>query len=224
MLTAIYAVLVLSTTCLADWTGLPTVPFTASGGGTFDLAQLNKIVVDTEYADAKDTDGWTLIPPSLLAFAETFAADMAAISPSVPAISVECEKQAAAGQVFLTVANNSDFRDAADRWTSEAYAINVTSTGVIITGASPLGVWWGTRSLLQQAALHDGRIETGYGVDSPGWGTRGIFVSSLLLFEWVKKMQMHPTKKKKGRTYTDDQVFFSLISSMLADITIPRNS
>lgn len=178
MLTAVYAVLVLSTTCLADWTGLPTVPFTASGDGTFDLAQLNKIVVDTEYADAKDTDGWTLIPPSLRAFAETFAADMAAISPSVPAISVECEKHAAAGQVFLTVANNSDFRDAADRWTSEAYAINVTSTGVIITGASPLGVWWGTRSLLQQAALHDGRIETGYGVDSPGWGTRGIFVSS----------------------------------------------
>lgn len=48
--------------------------------------------------------------------------------------------------------------------------------GVTVTGASPLGAWWATRSILQQALLHNGSIPIGTGTDSPGWGTRGMML------------------------------------------------
>lgn len=153
--------------------GLPTVPYTATGG-TLPASSLTKIVVDTAFADARDESGQTLIPPTLRAFAETFAQDLAAVlGLEVP---VETGPAAEQGSVFLTVGDPDVFRDAAGRQTSEGYSFNVTVNGVLITGASPLGAWWGTRTLLQQLILGDGAVDLGYGTDSPGWGTRGMMV------------------------------------------------
>lgn len=165
----------LASLALGDLVGLPTVPFTTTKNGSyFDLGCVDKIVVDEKYAQAKDHDGWTLIPPTLTEFASTFAKDWTDVVGRN--ITVTTGKRAASDSIFLTVGNNTGFKDVAGRWTSEAYAIDVKDSGVTITGASPLGVWWGTRSMLQQAILNDGKIAVGSGVDSPGWNTRGIFV------------------------------------------------
>lgn len=179
MYSALIAATVFAASCLADLTGLPTVPFTTSGYGnsTLDLTRIKKIVVDSKYADAKDTNGYTLIPPTLNEFALTFATDMVSLLPAYQNISLGTGNCTGPSEIFLTVGNHSGFHDVAGRWTSEAYKIEVTTVGIKITGASPLGVWWGTRSILQQAVLGDGKIMTGYGVDSPGWGTRGFHVS-----------------------------------------------
>jgi hexosaminidase len=66
--------------------------------------------------------------------------------------------------------------------TSEGYSIHVTIYGIVITGASPLGAFWGTRSILQQATLSGGmKLSLGSAIDSPGWAIRGAFVRT---FQW----------------------------------------
>jgi hexosaminidase len=80
--------------------------------------------------------------------------------------------------IFLTVSNHpAEFLDAAGRPTSEGYSLKVTKSSVTIAGASPLGTWWGTRTILQQAALGRLKIAVGDGIDAAGWGERGMMVS-----------------------------------------------
>lgn len=165
------ALLLLSPLVTSDLLGLPTVPF-VEDGGHFDLSELGRIVVDVQHCDSTDDTGHTLIPPTLLEFANTFASDLESTGCHTEVVAGD---HAEDGSIFLTIGNSSEFVDAAGRWTAEAYTLNVTDDRIIITGASPLGAWWATRSVFQQRALN-GTIATGYGVDAPGWGTRGIMV------------------------------------------------
>ncbi|GJD03562.1 glycosyl hydrolase family 20 [Colletotrichum higginsianum] len=156
--------------------GLPTVPYTPTGG-TLPSASLTRIIVSSEFAEFVDNAGQTLIPPTLHSFATTFASDLASVvGLDIP---VELGATAEQGSIFLTLGDASLYRDAAGRETSEGYSLNVTVDGVLISGASPLGVWWGTRTLLQQLVLDGGEVKLGYGVDSPGWGIRGMMPPKL---------------------------------------------
>jgi hexosaminidase len=139
------------------------------------LLELKSIAVEKEFASAQDTDGETLIPPTLLDFANLFRSDLLSLGVDLP-VSTSTAPSAEGGILLLTLVGSDGFVDAAGRQTSEAYALNVSSEGITISGASPLGVWWGTRSLLQQIALGHTSIPLGFGIDSPGWGTRGIMV------------------------------------------------
>ena len=160
---------------------IPTTPFEKSGEESYPLSQLASIVVDSSHADAVDKDGQTLIPPTLQEFAELFQTDLnSALGLDV---SLSTASEAGEDSVFLTLENNTDFKDAAGRFTSEGYSLRVDGKGVVIAGASPLGVWWGTRSLIQAAVLsEDNSIPLGEGIDAPGWGTRGAFVCSVFHF------------------------------------------
>ena len=156
--------------------GIPTLPFEqTTPSGSFNLLQVQQIVVDADYAGNVDSDGETLIPPSLWEFASTFADDLqSAIGASVDAIN---GTEAPEGSLFLTlVLPETKFLDAAGKPTSESYVLNVTDAGLSIEGASPLGVWWGTRSILQQLILGNGSIPLGSSYDSPGWGVRGAML------------------------------------------------
>ena len=148
-----------------------------SSKGTFQLKHLNSIVVDSEYENAVNTEGQTLIPPTLLSFAKTFGSDLeSSLGLSVPVISGQLGKESS---IFMTISkNSSQFLDAAGRPTSEGYSLEVTSDGIVITGASPLGAWWGTRTVLQQAVLQGGsfKLSSGSATDAPGWGIRGTFL------------------------------------------------
>ncbi|KAK5111916.1 hypothetical protein LTR62_004648 [Meristemomyces frigidus] len=164
-----------SLVAVADLVGIPTIPFTtASGRHAYDIRRTQSVVVDSRYGNTTDTNGWTLISPTLDQFATTFQADLALVTGSDCSLGNEVK----GNSIILTIDNCSGFVDAAGRWTSEAYRLDVTKENVTITGASPLGVWWGTRSLLQQAVLQNGTIQAGSGVDSPGWNTRGIFLDA----------------------------------------------
>lgn len=63
--------------------GIPTVPFSSSdtsrGSEAFPLRGARKIIVDQRYANVTDRDGSTLIPLTLLQFANTFAEDLQTI-------------------------------------------------------------------------------------------------------------------------------------------------
>lgn len=155
--------------------GIPTVPFNASSDETYDLTRLHAIVIDVVHSSARDNDGLTTIPPTLWDFGETFRDDLAGIG--IHAILVP-GPAAADNTIFLTLEDDkSKFLNAAGKETSEGYALSVTSTGITLSGASPLGTWWGTRTVLQQAILNDKKMRLGEGLDAPGWSERGIMVN-----------------------------------------------
>jgi hypothetical protein len=159
--------------------GIPTVKFSTTGGGRpFSITQLKAIVVDSQFKDSQDDTLETLIPPTLTSFAQTFSEDVQSTFGINAPVSEGTGPKV--GTVFLTISSNKAFVDAAGRNTSEGYAVEVSSDEIVITGASALGVWWGTRTVLQQAILGNNSIPAGKAVDSPGWSTRGImvFVSS----------------------------------------------
>ncbi|GJC87288.1 hypothetical protein ColLi_10126 [Colletotrichum liriopes] len=151
--------------------GLPTVPYTTTGG-TLPSASLTKIIVSSEFAESVDEAGQTLIPPTLRSFATTFASDLGSVLNLD--ITIELGDAAEQGSIFLTLGDAKLYKDAAGRESSEGYSLNVTIDGVLITGASPLGAWWGTRTLLQQLILGHGELKLGYGTDSPGFPIRGM--------------------------------------------------
>lgn len=123
----------------------------------------------------------TLIPPTLFDFATTFAGDLS----SIFALNVTVANGTAAedSSIFLTLSDGPDalYLDASGAPTSEGYTLTVAATGITITGASPLGAFWATRTLLQQAALSDDSspsVALGTGTDSPGWATRGVMLDA----------------------------------------------
>ncbi|MCJ1328569.1 hypothetical protein MMC10_005246 [Thelotrema lepadinum] len=156
--------------------GIPTLPFEeTTPSSSFSLLDVQEIIVDAGYAGDVDSEGETLIPPSLWEFASTFADDLQSASGS--SVRVINGTEASQSSVFLTLApSTTKFVDAAGRPTSEGYTLNVTDAGLLVEGASPLGVWWGTRSILQQLILGNGSIPLGSGYDSPGWGIRGAML------------------------------------------------
>ncbi|OJJ44225.1 hypothetical protein ASPZODRAFT_144799 [Penicilliopsis zonata CBS 506.65] len=153
--------------------GVPTIPFEETGG-EYPLSQLKEIIVDTRYAHDVDADGETLIPPTLDQFSRTFQGDLfSSLGVDLP---LGYNIMPSADSIFITVRNSTGFHDAAGRWTSEGYELEINDDGIIIYGASPLGAWWGTRSLIQMAVLGDTTLPVGSGVDAPGWGTRGVML------------------------------------------------
>ncbi|KAL3964785.1 hypothetical protein ACCO45_001789 [Purpureocillium lilacinum] len=156
--------------------GIPTVPFSQSGDGGFQLRRIKRIVVDSKFADERDTSGLTLIPPTLHDFANTFAQDL----------------HETLGLQARVVVEDSHSRHGADGDAVRATPLTVDGSGggggIVIAGASPLGAWWGTRTVLQQAVLRPGSVSDsssgdtgatfplGTGVDAPGWGERGMML------------------------------------------------
>lgn len=161
---------------LGDLLGIPTTPY-ASSNGTYALSNIREIVVDSQYAASVDDTLDTLIPPTLFEFATTFASDLSS-SLAINA-TVTNGTSASSDSIFLTLGDPTAFLNASGSPSSEGYTLDVTASGITITAASPLGAWWGTRSLLQQAALAgDSTVPVGTGTDTPGWATRGMMLDA----------------------------------------------
>ncbi|KAL4879549.1 beta-hexosaminidase [Aspergillus karnatakaensis] len=156
--------------------GVPSVPFQSDVNQFFPIRSLKRIVVDSSFSNETNTDGATLIPPTLWEFATTFQADISQASRLV--LELEEGTEPSPDSIFLTLNKAGVFVDAAGRLTSEGYSLSVNDDGIIVSGASPLGAWWGTRSILQLTQIHGGELPYGSGRDSPGWKTRGIMLDA----------------------------------------------
>lgn len=88
----------------ANLLGIPTVPFHETGGH-FKLSTLNGITVDLRYCKSRDEKGQTLIPPTLLEFASTFAADLR--QPCGKHVKVSTGEHSGHESIFVTIGNNS---------------------------------------------------------------------------------------------------------------------
>ncbi|GAW23004.1 hypothetical protein ANO14919_125510 [Xylariales sp. No.14919] len=156
--------------------GIPTIPFNVLGSGAYSISTVKSIIVDHEYANRVDENGETLIPPRLHEFASTFASDLHDIWGLN--VSVSVARKPRPHSIFLTVSEKPSFWYASGEASSEGYASEVTTSGITIHGATPLGVWWGTRSLIQQSILSEGKLPIGKSVDFPGWKIRGMMLDA----------------------------------------------
>lgn len=158
--------------------GIPVVPFgplTTSDDGNYSIKSLKTLVVDSKYFESRDETGETLIPPSLQDFANTFLNDLRTLDLN---LDISIDEEPGPDSIFLTLGDPRKYTDVSGALTSEGYSLSVDAYGIIITGASPLGAWWGTRTVLQQAILSNGSLAYGEADDAPGWGIRGMMLDA----------------------------------------------
>jgi hexosaminidase len=156
--------------------------FSGSPDGDFTLPSQVHIIVDAAHASSRDDNGLSLIPPTLSSFAQTFAADLKQLFPQT-SVTVTNESigssEQTGGDIVLTILPDADAANytlAKGSPTSEGYELNVSSSGVTISGSGAKGSFWGTRTLLQGLALRNGSFPAGLIKDQPDWQTRGFML------------------------------------------------
>ena len=177
------AVLNISTAVLAASLNvqIPSIASFTPSSGTFELSSHVQIVVDSHYANYGT--------PSLLDYARTFRSDLMEVVPyiSIAPLSVSPTAPGAGPDipaVYLTLDPSLKYELYNGDSTDEGYNFEVASGSYIIKASAPIGVWWGTRTLLQQAAVQLAQgvesisIPAGEGSDSPGWEVRGFMLDA----------------------------------------------
>ncbi|KAJ7096698.1 glycoside hydrolase [Mycena belliarum] len=159
---------------------IPSVAsFVNSGAPGFVLSTSTQVAVDSAFQSSGS--------PSLMSYAQTFRDDLISMTGfTVPEVkSLSMEDSASPSTIFMTLGatNHSYFNGEA---TEEGYDFTISSQSYIIKGSGANGAWWGTRTLLQQAAMSSVgsgsngsiTIPAGSGSDTPGWEIRGFMIDA----------------------------------------------
>ncbi|KAK3179463.1 hypothetical protein K4F52_009124 [Lecanicillium sp. MT-2017a] len=215
-------------------------PADASISAVWDVvgSGANTIYIEEGIASTRDTDGLTLIPPSGYDFAEVFQKDLSALTGnewSLERVDKLPSASNASGILLGTFTGDaSSVTYENGNPTTEGYELNVTSSGAFIGGTGARGLWWGTRTLLQQMLVSgdkNGSVPAGSGVDMPAFATRGYMLDAgrkwykpSLLKElcsyasFFKMNEFHyhlsdnyPLNRGKNDTWTDVYSHFSLL-------------
>jgi hexosaminidase len=161
---------------------LPPVQWTPSNTtiAAFLLHEVPKtIYIDRNFAGVSDTEGLTLIPPTAYEFAETFRNEITALFGGNWTLE-KFDGQPASG-IFLgpTRTNASQFTYENGIATEEGYELEVTNGGVYVGGTGARGMFWGTRTLLQELIIANGRpLRAGRITDAPAYATRGFMLDA----------------------------------------------
>jgi len=162
---------------------LPPVNWTsASTDAVFKIADAAPtIYLSAASASVRDADGLTLVPPSTLEFARTFACDLSEIFSREFTVQV-VDAPPSAG-VFLTIlpdkaAARQGLEYESGRPTTEGYELDISGRLVQVRGAGARGVWWGTRTLLQALVIGEGAVGAGKTRDAPAVSTRGFLLDA----------------------------------------------
>jgi hexosaminidase len=163
--------------------------FGSLSNGDFQLPTRLRIVVDASHASSREDNGLSLIPPTLSAFAQTFASDLNQAFPastaSVTTLTVGPGFTPTKGDIILTIlpdAAAAQFKFASGSHTTEGYQLNITSSSITISGSGAKGSFWGTRTVLQGLVLNNGKLPGGIVTDQPDWETRGFMLGVLFAY------------------------------------------
>ena len=160
---------------------IPAVHSFQPSTGNFLLPSNLSILVDENFAHSTQDTGLTLIPPSLLSFAETFREDLARLFPNTTSSVSLIDPASLHGRrdyVFLTLDGSANHTLASGAYTTEGYAMAITAREITVRGGGAKGAFWATRTLLQGLVLGDGRFPNGVVEDQPDWATRGIMLGA----------------------------------------------
>ncbi|RDX51093.1 glycoside hydrolase [Lentinus brumalis] len=163
----------------------PLVPavhsFTASSGASaaFRLSKDIQLIVDRQDAQSTRDNGLTLIPPTLLSFAQTFKADLETLFPHTSvtlAVGDNTALPVHSDVIAISLSDHLNATHADGTTTTEGYEMQVAPTGIRITASGSKGAFWATRTLLQGLVLAGGQFPLGTVVDQPDWETRGFML------------------------------------------------
>ncbi|KAJ5156907.1 uncharacterized protein N7482_008007 [Penicillium canariense] len=159
----------------------PHSPDSAAAQG-FSLANADNVIyIQDGFSSWRDQDGLTLIPPSASEFALTFRDDLHEITNSSWEIQTVKQLPKQASGVFLgrSTKPKSHFTYEDGTATEEGYELIVEKNRACIYGSGARGMWWGTRTLLQQFALNPhSLIPAGWVKDVPAYATRGFMLDA----------------------------------------------
>jgi len=160
---------------------LPPVQWTRNGStGAFVLVNApNTIYIDSSFADQSDTEGLTLIPPTALEFAETFRQDISQLTHgnwTLQQVDSFPESGIFLGR-YRGDASQVTYENGVE--TEEGYELEIGDGTVFIGGTGARGLFWGTRTLLQELAVANGSaLQTGSTIDAPAYSTRGYMLDA----------------------------------------------
>lgn len=159
---------------------LPPVHLQPLEGDGFSLANIEKtIYLQQDFASSKDQDGLTLIPPSASEFAQTFRQDLQELTNSSWALKIVPRLPTRESGILLGRAPSRDrFTYENGHATEEAYEMVFEHNRVSIQGSGARGMWWGTRTLLQQLILDPDSIPLGQISDAPAYPIRGFMLDA----------------------------------------------
>jgi hexosaminidase len=161
---------------------LPTVDFEPGNASTgFDFTSASKVIyIDDDFADVKDSDGLTLIPPSAYEFADTFRQDLEQASGVNWTLQRGSVSTGNANGILLgrirVPSENLAYENGSP--TTEAYEVDISNGSIYIGGSGSRGMWWGTRTLLQLLILNGTALPSGRIVDAPAYATRGFMLDA----------------------------------------------
>lgn len=154
--------------------------------GTFAVTSKVRIVVNTGGIVEADSTA-----PSLLDFAKTFRDDLLTITSfsSLPPITVynstDIISDSSSHLISLSINTTLNHQYFNGKPSNEGYEIRITPQTLTVQASAPIGIWWGTRTVLQQivAAVANGTsgviaLPLGDLSDSPGWEVRGFMLDA----------------------------------------------
>ncbi|KAL6703927.1 hypothetical protein ACN47E_008963 [Coniothyrium glycines] len=136
------------------------------------------VYLKKSFADHRDKGGLTLISSSAGDFAEIFRQDLSELFGNEWSLAV-VEALPQTGIILGPYSGNTSlltYENGAS--TEEGYEIHVTNDSVFIGGTGARGLFWGTRTLLQELLLSDGMLKPGRTEDSPAYATRGYMLDA----------------------------------------------
>ncbi|PGH15961.1 hypothetical protein AJ79_02128 [Helicocarpus griseus UAMH5409] len=152
------------------------------GGPGFPTPTTKKTIYIIEpFADHRDQNGLTLIPPSAYEFAETFLQDLEQITDAEWSLERVKEPPKEAKGIFLGELRKSGEKLTYEDGTAteEGYELEIKGDAVFIGGTGARGMYWGTQTLLQLLLIHGEKgIPSGRIVDAPAYRTRGFMLDA----------------------------------------------
>lgn len=158
---------------------LPPADWQPSTHGGFSIWGVDRtIYIDKQFARNRDQNGLTLIPPSAIEFANTFRGDLEEITGERWKIRMVHRFPERTTGIFLQGLDEKLTYENGHA-TEEGYELQIEDDKVTIRGSGSRGMWWGTRTLLQQILLaSDSTIPSGKMLDAPAYSTRGFMLDA----------------------------------------------
>ncbi|KAJ3484576.1 hypothetical protein NLI96_g5560 [Meripilus lineatus] len=174
------------------------------GGGRPGRVKRKRAAAAAKKEDGDDEDEEIILPdgnikvdtssPSVMGFADVFRQDLISVT-SFDTISLVSESNPSEGPIqgsreapviLMSIDSSLDYHYFNGKSSDEGYEIHITAFAGTIRAKEPIGIWWGTRTVLQQVVAAMGssssnteiRLSLGTLSDFPGWEVRGFMLDA----------------------------------------------
>ncbi|KAI0876109.1 putative beta-N-hexosaminidase [Hypoxylon argillaceum] len=139
------------------------------------------VYITENLASHRDINGLTLIPPSGLEFARVFIDDLSQASGNQWTLEIVPVLPTNVTGIVLDhlhgTAPSLVYEDGSS--TEEGYVLDIRDNRAVIRGSGARGMWWGTRTLLQQLLLSNWTsLPASHMADAPAYATRGFMLDA----------------------------------------------